>query len=629
MNWTEGSLARHSRTRQQRNALIARQKQHFAKARSGLLSTRPKPGSVSISFLQSQSSSASPRRSAASSSYGDRLSTPPRSRELPPKRLKYEHNDAHEDLVANFDRRKRLLQKPDWAGLKLQQPLEISFPGQIYATKRWARAACHRERAPSEPREYATVYEDRRYEHRKRSSMRIQIGDQEIQPSIETGSQPSTKRHSQHSQRSVHRAQIKSNSGRKTHYSEHGPYGHLTSDDSSRSLSTLLSDHESPVNVIHSTPQAICAPIPRRISDSQVPEWISGSSEDRESMEVETEQPIRLVPPSQESDQERWKNWMLCEESSNPQSNSPVTATTTSQTHAQGSESSAIALPSHLQHRLPSFRLSSEPDPAPSYNSTEYSLESIRTEEPNDSDGTHQDGLYLLENDTPLLSNQQRKPPKKLGPPEDPNDVWRKFACGDDEDSEEILKDAFKEAAHQAAVELRPYDTSSSMGEYTETAATCGTDHLSKYDHTSLEAFSEGSFETKGAIGSETALSIVPTIESSDELPSNSLSIEISSEMFTATTKGTTGLETALSTAATVGSSDKSTSKPASFILPKAFVGKYVNTNQASVPRAFDANVSKRGKKGRKRRKTATDGRTDIRSLPDFDGDPIEEIEED
>ncbi|KAI1291157.1 hypothetical protein F5Y03DRAFT_46629 [Xylaria venustula] len=627
MNWTEGSLARHSRTRQQRNALIARQKQHFAKARNGLLSTRPKPGSVSISFLHSQSSSASPHRNPASSSFGGRLSTPHSNREPPPKRPKYEHNDTHEDLVAAFDRRKRLLQKPDWAGLRLQQPLDISFPGQIYATKRWARAACHRERAPSESREYVAAHE-RRYEHRKKSPMRIRIGSQDIQPSIETHSQPSTKRRSQHSQRSIHKVQIKPRSRRKTHYSKNRSYGDLTSDDSSRSLSTLLSDHESPVNVIHSTPQAICAPIPRRISDAQVPEWLSGSSEDRESMEVEIEQSVRLVPPSQESDQERWKDWILCEELSNPQSNSPVTATTPSQTHAHESESSAIALPSHLQHRLPSFRLSSEPDPVTSSKSTEYSGESIRIEELNDSHGTYQDNRYPLENGTSLLFNQQRIPPKKLGPREDPNDVWRKFVCGEDEDSEEILKDAFKEAAHQAAVELRPSDTSSSIGECTETAATCGTDHLSIYDPTSLEASSEGSFATKCATSSKTVLGIAPTIESSEEPPSNSLSLETPSELCTATKKGTTDLEAALSTAATAGSSNMATSKPASFILPKAFVGKYVNTDQASVARAFGANVSKRGKKGRRRRK-ATDGRTDIRSLPDFDGDPIEEIEED
>ncbi|KAI0811583.1 hypothetical protein GGR55DRAFT_107993 [Xylaria sp. FL0064] len=599
MNWTEGSLARHSRGRQ-RNALITRQKQHFAKARSGLLNARPKPGPVSISFLSSESTSESPWMVSVSRNHDDRLSTSPslsNNREPQRESLSYtRRNDDREDLMTDFDRRRRLLEKPDWAGLRLQEPLDISFPGQIYATKRWTRAASPRETVLREPRRHATPNEEELYKRRERQSMRIQIGSQVIQPSIETGSQPSTSRHTLNTEPSAHVSHHKLKSRTKTQCSEGGTDRHraAASNDNFRASPTFLGDHEAPFNVVCSAP-VIHEPAPRRIFTSQTQQWLSSSADNRQSMEVEIERPIRLVPSSQESEQQRWKDWVVCEESSNLMSNSPFTTVATSEIQTRDSESSVITLPSHLQPRLPSLHLSSERDLTPRCSLPERSLKHISPEKASRSHDRPQVDRCLLGNNSPLLPNQHCIPPKKPAIPDDLNDIWRQFACGDDEDSEQLLEDAFKEAALRAAVELRPSNTSESADEYVETAATCGTEltpsvHLHKSDDMSLEPSSESAMATKG----------------------------------------TTGSETVLSTMATVGSPDEPLSNPTSFTVPKAFIGKYANVDYSSIPaRAFNADVSRGDKKGkRKRRKMATDGRTDIRGLPDFDGDPIEEFEE-
>ncbi|KAI3333277.1 hypothetical protein F4824DRAFT_472889 [Ustulina deusta] len=596
MNWTEGSLARHSRGRQ-RNALIAQQKQHFAKVRSGLLNERTKSGPVFISFLPSKLTSESPHQITVPRNYDDKLSTSPfPSRNQSPQREHptYTRNDDHEDVLANLDRRQRLLEKSDWAGLKLQEPLDISFPGQVYATKRWARAPCPQERAPGEPRKHATAHIEERYKRLKRSSMRIRIGCQEIQPSIVTGSQPSARQYTLDPERSTHRSQHKSRLVDSMHCSERGmdEYRGIASDNSSRRLPTLSGGARSPVNIVYSSP-AIYEPVPRRDFYSQTQQWLSPSSEDRESMQVEIERAVRPVPPSQESEQQRWKDWILCEESSNVSS---VIAMATSEIDAPGSGSSVITLPSHLQPRLPSLRLSSEPDLAPKHSSPEHSVEHNSIGSVNISHGASQDGRCPPENYNPLPLNQQRIPPKEIEIPDDLNDIWRKFAYGDDEDSEELLRDTFKEAAHRAAVELRPSDTSCRTDEYTEITAASGTelsprDHQYKHNHISLETSSESHIAMKGTTGSQTVLSTIATVGSSDEPPYN----------------------------------------PTPLVFPKAFVGKYANADHTPLARSFNENVSKGGKKGRRkrRRKMATDGRTDIRSLPDFDGDPIEEIEED
>ncbi|KAI1156466.1 hypothetical protein F4825DRAFT_296726 [Nemania diffusa] len=600
MNWTEGSLARHSR-RRQRNTLIARQKQHFANARRNLLNGQVKQGPTTISFLTSRLISESPGRAASSRNYQDAPPTPllslkrkrePR-REYPP----YLPEDGHGAVPTHLDRRKRLLEKSDWAGLRLQEPLDISFPGQVYATKRWTRVAQPPERTPNSPGKDVLAHREGRFKPLRRSSMIIQIGDQEIHPSIASGSHSSINQCTLESKRlsQSSRDGLVLEDSRYTQSSEHErfAYNSIYSDEDLRISPTSLGNPETPVNVIYSS-SIIREPAPRRNGNFPVLQWSPASSEDGESMRVEIERPIRPVPPSQESEQRRWKDWILGEDSSNLLLNNSLAAMNTSETCTEELESSALILPSHLQPQLPSLSLSSEADPAPKQTSSEHSsIEGIT-----DICDISHDSRCSPDNHNLPLCHQQRTPKKKKEDLVNLNNIWMKSACGDDENSEELLADAFKKAAHQAAVELRPSDTSGSVDEHAKTIATCAA-KLSCIDN---------------------------------QLKYNSEPPETSSESHMATI-GTTVSGAASSNIATAGSSDQSLFETKRFIKPKAFIGKHANTDQASIDRDFVGNFSGNKNKGkgkgkRRRKKMATDGRTDIRNLPDFDGDPIEEIED-
>ncbi|KAJ3569520.1 hypothetical protein NPX13_g6054 [Xylaria arbuscula] len=574
MNWTEGSLARHSRGRQ-RNALITRQKQHFARARSGLLDTRPKRGPVSISFLSSDVNpdlaSCSPRPVPNPRSHDYLSSTPP----LPPSSREARQqlpirtpDDRGQDIAINFDRRKKLLEKSDWAGLKLQEPLNITFP----------------------------AHDDHRRKPFQRSSMRIQIGSQEVQPSIETSPQTSTKRYTREVETLIHPGPHASKAGSSVQSAGCREYEYPMADpvDTLRTLPPYLDVGEPPANVVYSATELI-EPTPVRYLYSQTQQWFSPSSEDGESMQVKIERPVQLVPRSQKLDNKKWKDWVIGEQSSDLPSDSIMTATSASGTRNQGSESSLVTLPPHFRPELPPFRLFNEPEVACRHTSPELSSalpqESIGSEIANESPNTEQAEKVPVEKcSNPLPSVKQRIPSMKKDDADDLNEIWRKFANGDDEDSDELTRNAIREAAHQAAVELRPSDTSESAGGGTETAATCGTE-LSSTDRIHNYA-------------------------------AHSMNSELS-------VKGTTCSESAPSAVATAGSSIEPPFKPVQFVVPKAFAGRYVDSDQTSRvrrPNEIPAADSKRGKRKR-RKKMASDGRTDIRSLPDIVWGPIEEIE--
>ncbi|KAI1822032.1 hypothetical protein F4861DRAFT_551131 [Xylaria intraflava] len=597
MNWTEGNLARHSRGKQ-RNALIARQKQHFAKVRHNLLGGRAKQGPTAIatSFARPGSTSDSLRQGLPSRKRHDQSVTPLQSSklELDWKYPTYLPDDNHATLPTNFDRRRRLLRKSDWAGLGLQRPLDISFPGQTYATKRWARVARTPDRISKEVGNHVTTQRERSGRP-QRSSMRIHIGGQEIQPSVVTGSQQSVRRCTPDLSRLAHRSQrhyLASESSHHTHSASghyESDYMHVTANEISRTIPTSSTKFDTPVNVVYAS-SVIHEPAPRRSGDFRVLQWSPSNSEDRGSMQVETDQPINLVSASQESEQQRWKDWTKCEEFSDPLSNSSLKATDASGIYPEDSGSSAITLPSHLQPRLPSFHLFNGPELPPEGGPPEPTNTEDMISKRNDS----QNDRLPRENTGASLSGRKCTPQKIPDVPDDLNDVWMKFACGDDANSDELLTNAFKEAAHQAAVELRPSDPSSSADEHIEAAPTGGTD-LCSVD---------------------------------DRYNENVASPRPSSESHVAT-QGTTVSEKTSSIIAAVGSSDGPAQNAVRFVIPKAFIGKNVNTNRAEIAPTFVASNPKRGKRQGKRRKVAMDGRTDIRNLPDFDGDPIEEIEDD
>ncbi|KAL7622731.1 hypothetical protein AAE478_006409 [Parahypoxylon ruwenzoriense] len=579
MNWTEGNLSRHSRGRQ-RNELLTRQRQHFAKARNSLLKDGIKQSPISISFLGTQHTRVSRRREES----GDGPSRLPSSpNPLEKRKWTQDPQDGIESQVSNHEKRRRLLDKSDWVGLDLQQPIDIAFPRQFQAStgSRWGKAdrsRVHMAFARHEPVDARRLEESQEIHAHP---LRIQIGSREMQPRVSTVSQSSTKRYSLAPRPLANSSQRRSNSisspvpsqARQLYVSGRSSQTLLVKGGGRHGLARERSNiyfkgpvkppvQDEPAHVVYSS-SVIHEPIPRRANDFTVLQWSPSRSEDRGSLQVETDHPLRSVPPSQKADQALWESWLVSSSDnlSNHYSISPLAA-------IQSTSSRTSALPSHLQRRLPSYEVSSEP--------------SMSTLE----------GTQVPVNEDKRQSPTQNSNHQAEVQSTDDNGAWMKFVF--DGDSDELEAKAFAEAAHQTARELYPSETATSVTEVIETVATCGTDPWTSDEREQDESISprtsnENHMSTHATIASESA-------------PSN---------------------------IATAGSASVVESEPRfRFALPKTFVGKLAAVNSGVMAQGPPL-LPQRGRKCRGRpKKRAADGRADIRRLPDFDEDPIEEFED-
>jgi len=605
MNWTEGALARHSRGRA-RNALIARQKQHFAKARANLLNNQTQQHSIAVSFLPPDTISASPQRDHSSRGYHDEQPTPLRFMQGAARRENptYLLNNTHPTGYTDLEKRRRLLEKSDWAGLHLQEPLDISFPGQIYATRRWTRPS---EITPTKYVHPAAVCKDKPRGLLKKPSMRIRIGSQDIQQSHATGSQSSIKRYPQEFDHYTHGVE-------QDFASESSHHTRSRCEHDSHGLNTALSDApkqssggpETPINVVYSS-SVIHEPAPRRDSKFPLLQWSSPRSDDDDgqSMQVEVEQPTRPVPSSQESEQRIWESWPSEKGDSNIPCNSVLST---------DSESN-IPLPPHLQLRLPSLDLSSESRNSP------RPLAAAGTDTDNIIKGAH----LCMENKPSSRNEKSHMSRKQPNLSDDLNAIWMKFAYGDDLDSEEFVINSIKQAARQAAVQLRPSETSGSVDEDIRAIETGETNGSSAdYQHTSDIGFSKPSPDSHVATQGTEQSSV-------DFRHTNDVTSADSSMQSHVATQGTEASGSSANYMATIGLSDEPPRSTARFTMPKPFVGKRVGAGKNASHGVIITDISRRTNEGRhnRRKRKAMDGRTDIRSLPDFDEDPIEELQDD
>lgn len=139
MNWTEGNLARHSRGRKGKEVLL-RQKEHFAKARSGLLNMNVKISPPSISFFTyaQPSSPTCPRSPKPIPSVSS--SSRKRAWENGSCQTSRYFQDATVELSspASFQndlidqqalrqKRQKLLMTGDWVGTNVQKPIQMEF----------------------------------------------------------------------------------------------------------------------------------------------------------------------------------------------------------------------------------------------------------------------------------------------------------------------------------------------------------------------------------------------------------------------------------------------------------------------------------------------------------------------
>ncbi|KAI1634845.1 hypothetical protein F4809DRAFT_616459 [Biscogniauxia mediterranea] len=598
MNWTEGNLSRHSRS-SRRNQLLARQKQHFAKARNRTFNGHGRQNPVSISFLEPGHTRSWDRRTSPARSG---LSQPPSPLLLRKQKHTRESNDRGDasSSSTNQEKRRRLLNQSDWAGLSFQQPIEIAFPGEICDSShsRWSRVGHNQNPPAAQLGEYSKAVESHPTgptRHHQKRPMRIHIGSQEVQPSMATSSSPSLRRYSLALRPLATKVQNKSEQISSPVPSQARQLYVIPGDDNKPSRiskeSSLIRPRthdrpslcgltaairpETPANIIYSS-SIIHEPIPRRAGGFRVLQWSPARSDDQGSLQVEIERPAK--PALEKTNRQSWKDW-----AANLSDNISHDTGHDSPASVMLLPDSDAPLPSHLQVKLPALEVPSEAD------GSEIHLpqEKVTIER----SGTS----YFSENNEtalPLIQGASQKSSKSTN---DLNDEWMKFIF---DDSDEIETDTFKKAAHQAAMELRPSKTSDTSAEGIETVATCGTDPL------------------------------MTSSEQEDKLHSLS---QCDSQI---TGQSTIISEAAASNIATVGSS--STGEAADyrfrFALPKTFVGKFADELggcAAGPSLTLSTELGKKKKRRGRRKKKALDGRADIRGLPDFYGDPIEDFEED
>lgn len=134
MNWTEGNLNRHSRARKGKETLL-RQKEHFAKARAGILDANVKISPPSVSFLAIPAQHpSSVRRDALKSTSSrkhqsdDRLMSSRYFSEDRPKlpaSTRLQGQETEDEAMRQ--KRRKLLLKGDWVGTNVQKPIEMEF----------------------------------------------------------------------------------------------------------------------------------------------------------------------------------------------------------------------------------------------------------------------------------------------------------------------------------------------------------------------------------------------------------------------------------------------------------------------------------------------------------------------
>jgi hypothetical protein len=252
----------------------------------------------------------------------------------------------------------------------------------------------------------------------------------------------------------------------------------------------------------------------------------------------------------------------------------------------------------------------------------------------------------------------------------DPNEAWKTFVFGD-ENSDEIGKAAFEEARHDAARILQPSDTpalssSSLKSDGNSNIATVGTFYTHQ-DHQTSGSNSRDACSLAGEPSSPKATYVPSLTERRSDAPwSNSdVSSQPPSVKVNAGTGSLSQIETIINTSETnelefpeqadIGDSESHAAAPSMgtsmavipavsevapsemnnlteqfrFSQPKLFIGSRLSgplPGRIAEHGVGPINFTKR-RRGRPK-KRANDGRADIRALPNYNSDPIEEFEE-
>lgn len=718
MNWTEGNLARHSRGKTAKNEALKRQKQHFAKARSRLLNGEPRQSPITISFLNSPIARQPPEHASSPghdgpSSPEDQLHSPssPSSSSVSHGQRQLLHDwveehHHHDPFISkpeiasdksdtkrpatrkaettsersSREKRRKLLDKTDWAGLTMQQPLDLVFPGQVRAGRVWSNIDTSDRGTAEKSRRF-----DRERPVNREKSIRYRNGDKKLQPTVQrfkvqVGSQDtyigndssplSSRRRragsdrgnsteistviSESSQRSSCRddwlRQCRKSSSRSV--DEHPEEGRSNSHRSARELRRTREAASSSNNSPESSAAPVAyasltleGPIPQRNDFQRILEWSPSVSLDSESLEVEVGQPKSRPDPMDIAENEKWRTLVDSSDHLIPLTRGssllnsprmvPVISPGISEMMFQKVKPDIELIGS--AHAQVGERPSCKPRCAMAANA--------RTSV---GDGGTP-ATHLRKSQTAPLGTSKLNDLKFQNDMEE-NMAWMKFVF--DSDSDEFERSAMQEAARLAARQIRPSD---SPEEITTTEASTEYFRSIPRGAESPEVSADAFLGSSDDVASTTVTSASrmathgSTAHSSPTKANQPLKTNVTCNIIDDTTPDeypslesdtsamntlVSDVETTKATMATSENSDigKDASQRYRFTAPQAFVGKHAQRKKLrrmQMPPPDIPDTARRNKRKGRQKKKALDGRMSIRELPNFNGDPIEDIEDD
>ncbi|KAK8124716.1 uncharacterized protein PG998_000475 [Apiospora kogelbergensis] len=694
MNWTEGNLVRHSRGQPAKNDVLKRQKQHFAKARNRLHNGGSRQSPVTISFLNSPIARFSPVDADFPEhieiySDGGQSHSPPacvgsnidHGQQLLPEYRAEEHgrhgpfgakpeapgNDSNLKRTTtrkaentpervSRDKRRKLLGNTDWAGLSMQQPLELTFPGQMRVGRTWNNPdQSELNTGKSRNIQQDTAASNSAYQSTSWKSGHVH-GDW-VQPlsirrrpiisgrgsstGIPTVASDSSRISSSFDNRVRQRRKILSHPADHEHVEErHGNYSYPQ--ESRRPLEVTTSNkgspRTSPACVAYAS-APIIQPVPLRANPFQVLRWSPSISLDSGSLDVEIGRP-RFRPDAMDiAENEKWKTLVNSSDHLIPLTRGssllnsprmiPVLSPGISEILFRGDKSSSSL--TGIAHTQEGERPSPEPHCSLAVNAAI-----------SDCGG---DPLVVQPLKSQAASLGTGKPNHSNTPNDtDENMAWMKFLFDSDDDKFERC--AMQEVTHLAACKMRP----SKSSEISSTELSSEYIPRSRSVAAQLEEPAGTSLQSSDGIASTTVTSTSRiathgSVDSSDSASNHQLEAatinsadDATPDEFPTLGSETSAMNTVISdvetTRATMATSQNSDSNQDAqrsyrFAAPRAFIGKHACLNKLKSSHMPPPNTTGGSKHRGCRKKKASDGRMNIRELPNFDGDPIEDTEED
>lgn len=335
MNWTEGNLARHSRGRRGKEVIL-RQKEHFAKARSGLLNGTKKSPPF-ISFLTHVSSPLHKHSSRSRHSHVVTATLSPSSRKRPRQKDAPTSSQFLQDVDLTLpqpprsqrlkeedeglqDKRRKLLSKGDWVGTTIQKPIQMEFSQPRRSPSNpWGPSQTRRRYSQHRSRHFDRIklHKDLLQEALpvRRGDMRVRVGSQEKALFDSSNASVRSRGHRRHRTTSLgeysgnswfvclNSMLIRCSTDESQEIQHHGRKRRPRQDGADHSSSS-----DQP-HVLTSSP-LVFQPVPRRLAMPPILSSGSVDSQNADSMVVQIRPHRPPVPPSQVEENHAWKEWV-------------------------------------------------------------------------------------------------------------------------------------------------------------------------------------------------------------------------------------------------------------------------------------------------------------------------------